>query len=37
MSLRTTSVNLLVDRRHVGAEVVIHLGVRGELRGKEAS
>jgi hypothetical protein len=37
MSLRTTSVNLLVDRRCVGAEVVIHLGVRGELRGKEAS
>jgi hypothetical protein len=27
MSLRTTSVNLLMDRRCVGAEVVIHLGV----------
>ena len=35
MSLRTTSVNLLVDRRCVGAEVVIHLGVRGELRGRQ--
>jgi hypothetical protein len=35
MSLRTTSFNLLVDRRCVGAEVVIHLGVRGELRGRQ--